>query len=122
MTKKELAQFEEKLVAAGYKKITSAKATPDDEYEYYKAFYEKEDSAIYEERPKYQIFFEIWDFEKYRYLAGYSVSSVIIPDSITEDAGRRDLHLSVDWNDDIEKTEAMAEQFYNFLINFEKTH
>ncbi len=118
MTKKELAQFEEKLVAAGYKKITSAKATPDDEYEYYKAFYENKDK----ERPKYQIFFEVWDFEKYRYLAGYSVSSVIIPDSITEDAGRRDLHLSVDWNDDIEKTEAMAEQFYNFLIDFEKTH
>jgi hypothetical protein len=118
MTLQELKDFESKLSSAGYKKITSCKATETDDYEYYKAFYRDavnldEDKS---DRLKYQIFFEVWDFEKYQEGNGYSVSITIMPESCNDNVGRRDLKLSVDWSTDIERVEKAAEEFYNFLI------
>lgn len=118
MTAQELKEFEAKLSSVGYKKITSCKATETDDYEYYKAFYRDavnldEDK---EDRLKYQIFFQIWDFEQYMKDAGYSVSITIMPESCRNNVGRRDLKLSVDWSTDIERVEKAAEEFYNLLI------
>lgn len=118
MTQKELQEFEARLSSAGYKKIASCKATEIDDYEYYKAFYR--DAANLDEgksdRLKYQIFFEIWDFEKYQAGNGYSVSITIMPESCRNNVGRRDLKLSVDWSTDIERVEKAAEEFYNLLV------
>lgn len=118
MTAQELKEFEAKLSSVGYKKITSCKATETDDYEYYKAFYRDavnldEDK---EDRLKYQIFFQIWDFEQYMKDAGYSVSITIMPESCRNNVGRRDLKLSVDWSTDIERVEKAAEEFYNLLV------
>lgn len=117
-TAREIKEFETKLLSAGYKKITSCKATETDDYEYYKAFYRDavnldEDK---EDRLKYQIFFQIWDFEQYMKDAGYSVSITIMPESCRNNVGRRDLKLSVDWSTDIERVEKAAEEFYNLLV------
>lgn len=118
MTARELKEFEAKLSSAGYKKITSCKATETDDYEYYKAFYR--DAANLDEdkddRLKYQIFFQIWDFEQYFQGNGYSVSITIMPESCRNNVGRRDLKLSVDWSTNIERVEKAAEEFYNLLI------
>lgn len=118
MTTRELKEFETKLCSAGYKKITSCKATETDDYEYYKAFYRDaitpdEDRSF---RLKYQIFFQVWDFDKYYEGNGYSVSVTIMPDSCNNNVGRRDLKLSVDWITDIERVEKAAYEFYNLLI------
>lgn len=118
MTAQELKEFEAKLSSVGYKKITSCKATETDDYEYYKAFYRDavnldEDK---EDRLKYQIFFQIWNFEQYMKGAGYSVSITIMPESCRNNVGRRDLKLSVDWSTDIERVEKAAEELYNLLV------
>lgn len=118
MTAQELKEFEAKLSSVGYKKITSCKATETDDYEYYKAFYRDavnldEDK---EDRLKYQIFFQIWNFEQYMKGAGYSVSITIMPESCRNNVGRRDLKLSVVWSTDIERVEKAAEELYNLLV------
>ena len=117
MTAQELKEFETKLSSAGYKKITSCKATETDDYEYFKAFYTNDwKNGEWEKRLTYQIFFEIWDFEKYREGEGYLVSVTIMPESCNNNVGRRDLKLSVDWNTNIERVEKAAEEFYHLLV------
>lgn len=110
MTKEVLDNFEEKLIEHGYKKITVGKATSTDEYEYYKAFYD------YDDELKYQIFFEIWNFEKYQPNAGYGVSVTIIPDSVRNYVGRRDLKLSTDYCLYVKTVEKVASAFYDMII------
>lgn len=109
MTKEVLDNFEKKLIEQGYKKITVAKVTSTDDYEYYKAFYDGDEL-------KYQIFFEIWNFEKYQPDAGYSVSVTVIPDSIRNYVGRRDLKLSTDYCLRINTVEKVASDFYDMII------
>lgn len=109
MTKEVLDNFEKKLIEQGYKKITVAKVTHNDAYEYYKAFYNGDEL-------KYHIFFEIWDFEKYQTNAGYSVSVTIMPDSIKDYVGRRDLKLSTDYCLHISTVEKVASDFYDMII------
>lgn len=109
MTKEVLDNFEEKLIEQGYKKMTVAKATSTDDYEYYKAFYDGDEL-------KYQIFFEIWNFEKYQTNAGYSVSVTIMPNSIKDYVGRRDLKLSTDYCLHINTVERVASDFYDMII------
>ena len=113
MTHEEILAFESKLDARGYKKIKSAKAEFDDDYEWYKTFRDDEREL------EYQIFFCFWNFEKYRDTAGWSVSVVIMPESCRNDVGRRDLHLSVSWSTDINKVENCASNFYKFITKFE---
>ena len=109
MRKEILDNFEEKLIEHGYKKTIVGKATSTDDYEYYKAFYG-------DEGVKYQIFFEIWNFEKYQPDAGYSVSVTVIPDSIRNYVGRRDLKLSTDYCLRINTVEKVASDFYDMII------
>ena len=113
MTKEELSKFENELIQHGYKKTSVGKATDRDDYEYYKAFYDGEEL-------KYQIFFEIWNFEKYQTSAGYSVSVTIIPDSIRNYVGRRDLKLSTDYCTKPNIVEKVASDFYDMIIKTDK--
>lgn len=117
MTKEEIEKIEKRLEAKGYKKITQCKAQEHDDYEWYKAFYDivKDSDGDDEKVPKYQIFFQFWDFTKYDAPFGWSISISIMPDSCIDNVGRRDLELSVDWASDIEKVEQVAESFYSFI-------
>ena len=112
MNQNELSVFENRLIDKGYKKIYSAKYDPDDDYEYYIPVRDPETGDL-----KYQIFFEFWNFEKYKTDAGWSVSLTIMPESVSG-LGRRDLNISADWITDIEKVELLAMQFYNFINQF----
>ena len=112
MTFEETKLFESQLLAKGYRYIHSGKAEYHDDYEYYKAYYVKTSDN---REVAYQIFFCFWNFEKYQPGAGYSVSIIVMPDSCTDDVGRRDLHLSVDWFNDIERVEKCAASFYIWI-------
>lgn len=109
MTHTEIIEFESQLESLGYRKIKSAKAEDRDDYEWYKAFRDKDYNLLY------QIFFCFWDFEKYHLDTGWSVSVVIMPESCENDVGRRDLNLSVDWSTNIDKVEKAAEMFYDTI-------
>ena len=113
MSEKELKDFEEKLINHGYKKVTCGKVTYNDDYEYYKPFYDNDNV-------KYQIFFEIWNFEKYQMGAGFSLSVTILPESCVDNVGRRDLKLSTDYCDNIEIIEYVAYEFYKTIIKIDK--
>ena len=113
MTKEELDKVEKQLTEHGYRKISGCKYKNSDDYEYYKSFRDKEDL-------KYQIFFEVWNFEKYQHGAGYSVSVSVMPESVRDNVGRRDLQLFVDWSTDIERVEKAAEMFYDFVKQIDK--
>ena len=108
MTYKDVCDFESKLDSAGYKKIMSCKANLDDDYEWYKAFRDKDGERLY------QIFFCFWNFEKYKDGVGWSVSVSIMPNSLN-DLGRRDLEMSVDWSTNLNKVEKAAEMFYETI-------
>ena len=121
MTYEEILKFEEQLEQRGYRKIKSAKAELTDDYEWYKAFRGNEVPDEYHNL-KYQIFFCFWDFTKYRERDpnfAWSVSVVIIPESCYNQAGRRDLHMSVDWSTNIDKVEKCAEGFYEFITKID---
>ena len=122
MTKEDKEKFEQRLSDRGYKKITQAKSQSEDDYEYYKAFYKDDPDAEY--RLKYQIFFQFWDFEKYRRNDqpnfAWSVSIAILPESCENDVGRRDLLLTVDWSTNIDKVERVAAGYYDFITKMDK--
>ena len=120
MQKSDIEKVESKLEKCGYKKITSCKANMDDEYEWFKPFYYPDRDDWGERVIKYQIFFEFWNFDKYLPGEGWGISVTIMPDSCEEDVGRRDLELSVDWADDIERVEKVAEKFYEFIREMDK--
>lgn len=63
---------------------------------------------------RYQIFFQIWNFEKYKADAGWSVSVAILPNSL-DDLGRRDLQLSTNWTTNVDKVQTVAESYYWFI-------
>ena len=113
MTKEDKEKFEQALADRGYKKITQAKAELNDDYEWYKAFRDKDCELLY------QTFFCFWDFEKYRNGAGWSVSIIIMPNSI-DNLGRRDLSMSVDWSTNIDKVERVAAEYYDFITKMDK--
>lgn len=122
MTKEDKEKFEQALADRGYKKITQAKAEASDDYECYKAFYKDDKDAEY--RLKYQIFFQFWDWEKYRRNNppdfAWSVSIAILPESCENHVGRRDLLLSVDWSTNIDKVETVAAEYYDFITKMDK--
>ena len=109
MTYNEIVKFETLLEERGYRKIYQAKSELTDDYEWYKAFRDKEQTLLY------QIFFCFWDFEQYQKDAGWSVSVNVMPESCINNVGRRDLSLSVDWSTDLEKVEKAAELFYETI-------
>ena len=114
MEYEEAEKFEKRLGEAGYKRITVCKATEKDDYEYYKAFRDGE-------RVKYQIFFEFWDFGKYGVDdSPIRISVTVLPDSITGRVGRRDLKLSVNWVEKIDKIESLAAEFYELVTKFDE--
>ena len=106
-------EFEKELQEKGYKKLTTCKAKDRDSFEWYKAFRYKNGNL------KYQIFFEFWDFVKYGY-AEWGVSVTVMPESREDNVGRRDLELSVDWAEDIDKVEKVADSFYKFIRKADK--
>ena len=105
--------FEKELQEKGYKKLDSCKAKDRDSFEWYKAFRYKNGNL------KYQIFFEFWDFVKYGY-SEWGVSVTVMPESCEDNVGRRDLELSVDWVEDIDKIEKVADSFYKFIRKADK--
>ena len=106
-------EFEKELKEKGYKKLDSCKAKDRDSFEWYKAFRYKNGNL------KYQIFFEFWDFVKYGY-SEWGVSVTVMPESCEDNVGRRDLELSVDWVEDIDKIEKVADSFYKFIRKADK--
>ena len=108
MFKEDIEKLEEALSNRGYKKITSCKANLDDDFEYYKSLNDKDGNHTY------QIFYEFWDFTKYGG-SDWGVSVTIIPESCENNIGRRDLALSVDWVNNIDKVEETAKRFYKFI-------
>lgn len=120
MTHEDVKAIESKLKEKKYKRITQCKAEEHDDYEWYKAFY---DYSKDEYPLKYQIFFCFWDFSKYEHYDKtfcWSVSIIIMPESCENDVGRRDLNMSVNWSDNIEKVETCAEEFYEFITKIDK--
>jgi hypothetical protein len=116
MTLQEIQKLEKRLEKKGYKKLVrSCKAEDRDDWEWYKAFYDKDKEC------KYQIFFCFWNFEQFQKDAGYSVSVIVIPNSTKDYVGRRDLHLSVDWSTNLVRVENCAEQFYAFIRLIDKS-
>jgi hypothetical protein len=113
MYTKDITGLEKQLENRGYKKITQCKAKFDDDYEWYKSFYDSEGTI------KYQIFFQFWCWEKYRAGEGWGVSVSIMPESCINNVGRRDLELSVDWADDILRVEDVARRFYTFITEMD---
>lgn len=110
---KEIDALVEKLAERGYRKLTTCKSKENDTFEMYKAVYYKNGEL------KYQIFYEFWDFVKYG--AGHwGVSLTVMPESVRDGVGRRDLELSVDWLENIDKVEYMAEKFYRFITKIDK--
>ena len=73
---------------------------------------------------KFQIFFEFWDWTKYRKDGPpdfeWSVSLCIMPESCENDVGRRDLHISCDWVTNIDKVERVAAEYYDFITKVDK--
>lgn len=122
MTTNDKEKFEQGLAERGYKKITQAKSEGRDDYEYYKAFYKDDEDAEY--RLKYQIFFEFWDWTKYRKDGPpgfeWSVSLCIMPESCENDVGRRDLHICCDWVTNVDKVERVAAEYYDFITKMDK--
>ena len=108
MLTEDIEKLEKTLEERGYKQIGCCKVTENDDYEWYKAFRDENGEL------KYQIFFEIWDFRKYG-AEHIGVSVTVMPDSVKDGVGRRDLKLSVTWTDDIERVEETAEKFYDFV-------
>lgn len=104
----DIEKLERTLEGRGYKKIASCKVTEEDDYEWYKAFRDENGDL------KYQIFFEIWDFRKYGE-EHVGVSVTVMPESVKDGVGRRDLKLSVTWTEDVERVEDAAEKFYDFV-------
>lgn len=113
MYTKDITGLEKQLEDKGYKKITQCKAKLNDDYEWYKSFYDTEGTI------KYQIFFQFWCWEKYRAGEGWGVSVSIMPESCINNVGRRDLELSVDWVDDIWRVEKVASRFYDFITEMD---
>ena len=114
MSKEELTEFEAELAKREYKLINSCKVESLDDWEYYKAFYDTDEEL------RYQIFFCFWDWTQYHRpdipkANSYSVSVIILPESVKNDVGRRDLHLSTDWCSNIDKVEKTAEKFYEMI-------
>lgn len=122
MTTEDKEKFEQALADRGYKKITQAKSQSEDDYEYYKAFYKDDPDAEY--WLKYQIFFQFWDWMKYRQDGlpdfEWSVSIAILPESCENYVGRRDLLLTVDWSTNIDKVERVAAEYYDFITKMDK--
>ena len=109
MTIKEAKEFEDKLDLWEYKKITSCRYNSNDSFEWYQTYRNASGEILY------QIFFEFWDFTKFE-LSGNNamgVSITILPES--DENGRRDLTLSVDWVTDIARVERVAANFYKFV-------
>jgi hypothetical protein len=102
-----------RLEERGYKKLTSCKSKDRDDFEWFKAVKYKNGDL------KYQIFFEFWDFTKYGG-PDWGVSVTIMPESVKDSVGRRDLELSVDWSEDIDRVEKAAEGFYKFIRKVDK--
>ena len=116
MTANELETLEKTLIERGYKKIKTCLYGEED-YDVYKAFRDEEGEL------KYQIFYQVWEFERYQRGAGYSTSVAIMPDSIIDNVGRRDLELSTDYArsiDGIEKVEKIADAYYRFITETDK--
>ena len=111
MSIEEKENLEAILQSKGYRKIESCKITYNDDYEWYKAFYDDEHELLY------QIFFEFWDWAKYNRhdVVPWGVSVTISPESCRNNVGRRDLALSVDWDQDVERIERLAKDFYEFI-------
>ena len=116
---KEIREFEGRLESYGYRKITSCKAKDRDDFEWYKAFYSGEKDENDEDILLYQVFFEFWNFMKYGG-GHWGISVTVLPESVRNNAGRRDLELSVDWLTDIDKVEEVAKGFYEFISKFDK--
>ena len=121
---KRITDLESELEERGYRRITGCKAELRDDYEYYKAFYYPINDDG-ERMLKYQIFFEFWDFTKYGRADitpenGFSVSICIMPESCRGEVGRRDLQLSVDWWDKVDKIEDLAENYYEFITKYDE--
>lgn len=108
MLTEDIEKLEKTLEERGYKQIGSCKVTENDDYEWYKAFRDENGDL------KYQIFFEIWDFRKYG-AEHIGVSVTVMPESVKDGVGRRDLKLSVTWTEDIKRVEETAEKFYDFV-------
>lgn len=113
MVIQDVTDLEKQLKDGGYRKITACKIKSEDDYEWYKAFY-RPDGVL-----KYQIFFEFWCWEKYRYGEGWGVSVTVSPESCENNVGRRDLQLSVDWFGNVSKVEKVAEKFYDFITEMD---
>jgi len=110
MTLEEVQKFEAELEEHGYTKITSCKSVSTDEYEWYKPFRGENDEI------QYQIFFQFWNFGKYRIVEPeheWSVSVCVMPDSC---------RFSIEWSwlTDIEKVEKTARGFNDFIASIEK--
>ena len=108
----DITKIENNLAERGYKKIKTCKVKDHDDFEWYKAFRYKNGDL------KYQIFFEFWDFTKYGG-PDWGVSVTIMPESVRNDVGRRDLELSTDWLHKIDKVEVAAKKFYNLIIKLD---
>ena len=108
MLTEDIEKLEKALEERGYRKIAYCKANENDDYEWHKAFREENGDL------KYQIFFEIWDFRKYDG-EHIRVSVTVMPESVKDGVGRRDLKLSATWTGDIERVEETAEKFYDFV-------
>ena len=108
MLTEDIEKLEKTLEERGYKQIGCCKVTENDDYEWYKAFRDENGEL------KYQIFFEIWDFRTYG-VQDIVVFVTIMPESVKDGVGRRDLKLSVTWTEDIERVEETAEKFYDFV-------
>ena len=42
-------------------------------------------------------------------------TETVMPESVKDGVGRRDLKLSVTWTEDVERVEDAAEKFYDFV-------
>lgn len=125
MNRQTFEQVQKLLGERGYRRITNCKATDNDDFEYYKAFYEPDSDPDEENQLKYQIFFEFWDFTKYSHFRpditdenGFGISVTVLPESCQNFVGRRDLKLGVGWTTDINRVEKVAEKFYEFLKKY----
>ena len=114
MTIEEILRLESLLEKRGYRKSSSKglRLTNEDHY-WYKGFGRKNNP--YEEgRAQYQVFFAIWDFEKYQKDAGWSYQ-VYVEVSRTVSELVKIVLTSIDSSSTIEEVEQMAEKFFKFV-------
>lgn len=114
MTIEEILRLESLLEKRGYTKSSSKslRLTNEDHY-WYKGF-ERNNNPYEEGRAQYQVFFAIWDFEKYQRDAGWSFQ-VYVEVSRTISELVKIVLTSIDSNSTIEEVEQMAERFFKFV-------